>query len=108
MQSYSGYYDNSDSSEYLDLTSELSGALQRELSTFGLPGRFEAAIATISNTSSGLTAVEYQIYNYFVGDHTHISRPSVNTLGSVMQVIVQSGWAGPLQIIRDTHTLPSK
>ncbi len=107
-QSYSGYYDNSESSEYLDLNSELSEALQRELSTFGLPGRFEVTIAAVSNTSAGLTAVEYQIFNYFFGDHTHMPRPSVNTLGSAMQVIVQSGWAGHLRIVQDSHTLPSK
>ncbi len=32
---YSGYYDNSGSFEYFDLSSELSKALHRELSTFG-------------------------------------------------------------------------
>lgn len=107
-QLYSSYYDNKDSPKYIDLTSELSQSLQRELFTFGLPGRFEALIIAIGNTSSALVNVDYKIAHYFDGDHTHLPHPPVNTLGSVLQVIVQSGWVGPLRTMENSHSLPGR
>lgn len=125
VEEYSSLYEDQESQVYFDLTNGLTSVLDKELYLFGLPGRFESSINRLVNrytlslschaidhiifphSSSGSIGIEYTVSNYFPRESikASLSPPTVNTLASVMQTIVRSGWVGPYQIAKNTHSL---